>query len=390
MREPKNDGPQWVPYQPPPPGGRERARRFIRRAGFPLMLLLFVVALGVLLYLSPQFGTNQSAPSRFLGTESASRTPSAPPSPSPGFLDSIAAAQTPSATDGADDGTDRLEAEAGALGTGFAQLSVFSEPSGATVLIDSDSIGITPINRHAVRSGVYIITVQRESYFAADTVAILRNDQSPIYSVTLTPRTGQAAREIPPQEPPALAGQEDVAEPPPESVVSNETESDDPVPSPPASDAFEPPERTEPVVTTGELQFTSTPAGALVQLDGEVVGTTPLTLTRVEAGLHDVVFTHEGHDTSRTQVILVPTEERSVQATLNPLSGRLRILVRPWGSIYIDGQLHERNADVWYETSLPLGEHQVEAVHPALGRRTRTVTVEAGEPLAVTLDLRTP
>jgi hypothetical protein len=235
---------------------------------------------------------------------------------------------------------------------------------------------------------VYIITVERDSFFSADTVAVLRNNQAPTYSVTLNPRPSLS------DDAPALADQNSSLSSGLSSTTGS-TPNNTPTagapstaPSSAAQDAAPPASTPEPAPTTGTLQFVSTPAGARVKLDGAPVGETPLTLNDVDAGAYDVTFTRPGYDTLRTQVALSPAEERTVQGALNPQPGRLRVLARPWGSIYIDGDLHERNADVWYETTMPPGTYGVEAIHPALGRQSRTVTVAAGEQVSIVIDLR--
>jgi len=110
----------------------------------------------------------------------------------------------------------------------------------------------------------------------------------------------------------------------------------------------------------------------------------------VNAGAHEVAFVRSGYETTRTSVTVPAGQERQLTATLTPQMGQLRVLARPWGTIYVDGELRERNADVWYEMPVPAGEHEISVVHPALGRQTRTVTVVAGEQLSVVIDLRNP
>lgn len=390
---PKGDGPQWVPYQPPPPSGGERVWMTVRRMAFPVLLVLFMAGLGGLLYLSSDLQGAQSV-REWVGIEAS---PSAPMNRTP------SAAGGTTTTDGsAPRSSTALGGGAGAtatgdgrLGTGYANLSVFSEPAGASVLVDGDSVGTTPLNRYSIPSGVYIITVERDSFFAADTVAVLRNNQAPTYSVTLNPRPP-----LPDDQRPALADRGSASPSGSGSATDAPSSSTPADPSPPTSsstasssaaqDAAPPAPTPEPAPTTGTLRFVSTPAGARVQLDGAPVGETPLTLNDMDAGAYDVTFTRPGYDTLRTQVALSPAEERTVQGALNPQPGRLRVLARPWGSIYIDGDLHERNADVWYETTMPPGTYDVEAIHPALGRQSRTVTVAAGEQVSIVIDLRSP
>ncbi len=375
MSEQQNDGPEWVPYQPPPPSGAERAWMTIRRAAFPVIFLLFVGGLGAVLYLSPEWETGGQSIRQLIGLDSS---PSPPAARQPSVLRDTASRATNRPSDAAPGGA----AGGGALGTGYADLSVYSEPAGATVFIDGDSIGATPLNRYPIRSGVYIITVERDSFFAADTVAVLRNNQAPTYAVTLNPRPelpdddlATRGREASPSDPSPAAG-----------LSSGADDAGRPEPAEPASPSPAP----APEPTTGTLQLTSTPPGAQVELDGAVVGTTPLVLDEVEAGTHEVVFTRSGHEPARMNVSVAAGEARQLTAALTPQMGQLRVLVQPWGTIYIDGELRERNADVWYEMPISAGEHEIAAVHPALGRQTRTVTVSAGEQLSVVIDLRDP
>jgi hypothetical protein len=342
-----------------------------------------------MLYLTSSSGTDINALRELVGldpTPSTATSTSRTPETTQGTTSAGGAIGNPSAGNrGAND-----PSTGGQFGTGYADLSVFSEPTGALVLVDGDSVGTTPLNRYPIQSGVYIITVERDSFFSADTVAVLRNNQAPTYSVTLNPRPSLS------DDAPALADQNSSLS----SGLSSTTGStpnntptagaSSTAPSSAAQDAAPPAPTPEPAPTTGTLRFVSTPAGARVQLDGAPVGETPLTLNDMDAGAYDVTFTRPGYDTLRTQVALSPAEERTVQGALNPQPGRLRVLARPWGSIYIDGDLHERNADVWYETTMPPGTYDVEAIHPALGRQSRTVTVAAGEQVSIVIDLRSP
>jgi hypothetical protein len=347
----------------------------MRRVAFPVILFLFVGGLAALLYVAPDLGTQGQSLRQLIGLDPTPSTTAARPQPMPRDTASRSTGLTGGQMGNSDAASD------GPLGTGYANLSVYSEPAGATVLVDGDSIGATPLNRYSIRSGVYIITVERDSFFAADTVAVLRNNQAPTYAVTLNPRPelpnedlAAQRQDAPNTSSPATSGSAGGAS-------STESASSQlPTTTPPP----------EPVPTTGSLQLTSTPTGAQVELDGRVVGTTPLTLNDVEAGAYEVAFTRSGYDTTRMSVAVTAGQERRLTAALTPQMGQLRVLARPWGTIYVDGELRERNADVWYEMPVSAGEHEIAVVHPALGRQTRTVTVSAGEQLSVVIDLRNP
>jgi hypothetical protein len=101
-----------------------------------------------------------------------------------------------------------------------------------------------------------------------------------------------------------------------------------------------------------------------------------------------VTLSLDGYESWRAEVQVQPDTTRRVHGTLEPETGRLRVLARPWGTIYVNGTLHVRESDVWYETDLPAGTHRVTVVHPALGQRAQAVEVRSGEETAVVVDLQ--
>jgi hypothetical protein len=75
-----------------------------------------------------------------------------------------------------------------------------------------------------------------------------------------------------------------------------------------------------------------------------------------------------------------------VSAALTPVMGKLRVSVKPAGAIYIDGELQRANTTELYETSLPVGSHQVRVESPPLGFLEKTVTIEADKPQELIID----
>lgn len=166
------------------------------------------------------------------------------------------------------------------------------------------------------------------------------------------------------------------------------------------------------------LLVSSEPFGAAIAIDGETVGTTPLLVEGVRVGTRRVVLSLPGFvrvdtvmgvtpgaalrvDLARAPAPPPPTApptpaapvaearptSRPAPAPASTAPGRLDVVVQPWGTIYIDGQVHRRDSDVTYRTDLPPGTHRVRAVHPMLGEMERTVTVPPGGSARITLDL---
>lgn len=331
--------PRWVPYTPPAPDGWDRVRDSLRRLSFPFVILLFGGAfVGVLLYWSPEPEPVQDT------------------APSWSVLSS--------GTDGGDGGE------------GAGQLQVQSEPAGATVRVNGDSVGVTPFADSSRPAGVYMLSVQQDGHFRADTVVVLGDGatasvrlalrQRPDYEGSSPERASRARRQ-------------------PSGTDTAQQDRSLPVTSVPESVADTPPKQTP---AFGSLYVTSAPTGAVVSVNGNERGRTPVPLSKINPGTQRVTVSLDGYQPWSTQVRVQVDTTARVHAPLQPQTGRLRVLARPWGTIYIDDTLHARESDVWYETELPIGTHQITVVHPVLGKQTRQVTVEAEAERSVVVDLR--
>jgi diacylglycerol kinase family enzyme len=137
----------------------------------------------------------------------------------------------------------------------------------------------------------------------------------------------------------------------------------------------------------GELVVTSRPEGAQVTVDGEVRGTTPLTV-RLDAGAH-VLEVKSG--TSEPRVIPLTIQAGVQTAQYVELqgvvqTGTLEIRSEPSGArITIDGQV--RGTTPMTVSNLTAGDHTV--VLEAGGRKaTQVVRIEAGATARLVVPLR--
>lgn len=327
---------QWQAYQPPQPPPNVGVVERLRRYSFSIVLVLAVLGFGLLLYFAPGPG---------------SHVETAGPSPQNASANRTAQGET-----------------AGELGTGYATLTVNSVPSDASVVIEGDTVGTTPLEGHRLRSGIYIVSVAKADYFARDTVMVLRDEQSVMYTPQLNAR--YAASQPPAARRsgsgPARASQAR-PDPEPSAAPSNDPAADQQV---------------------GTLVLRATPESTRVALNGTSVGATPLTLDRVPADSHEVAFSRSGYVPVRREISVRAGQETTLDVSLEARTGRLRVLVRPWGSISIGGEVRAQDLDVWYDTELPAGRYRVSAQHPALGEQTRTVRVSPGTTESVVFDLR--
>ncbi|MBO4802842.1 MAG: SUMF1/EgtB/PvdO family nonheme iron enzyme [Bacteroidaceae bacterium] len=68
--------------------------------------------------------------------------------------------------------------------------------------------------------------------------------------------------------------------------------------------------------TMGTLSITSTPSDAAIKIDGEYMGTTPLTLKNRKAGTYRITFSAEGYETTTQSVTVTAGKMATCSATL--------------------------------------------------------------------------
>lgn len=264
-------------------------------------------------------------------------------------------------------------------------VTVTSVPPGARVSVDIDSIGVTPLYTYAITPTVHLLTVELDGYARVDTLlygqpadtssyqfALRRVDQPVRAQTTTAPvRTDPEPAE---RQPPARVQRDpipDIAEP------EDEAEAEPVVAQPP------PPARP----TTGILTVNSSPIGARVFVDGSAIGRTPTSLADVTPGEHNIRLRLDGFDDYETTAGVAAGRSTVIQATMIQALGSISVLVRPWGSIYIDGRLERRDIDVEHTAQLPAGTHTVVVTHPTLGRVTRTIEILPGQTQRLVFDL---
>ena len=119
--------------------------------------------------------------------------------------------------------------------------------------------------------------------------------------------------------------------------------------------------------------------------NGAVIGTTSSQRTMLPVGRHSLEFVNEqlGYRTTRTvdigegKVVSVVPELPNVAVNVN---------AQPWAEVWMgERKLGDTPMGA---LMLPLGVHQLVFKHPSLGERRETVTVGAGGPIRVSVDMR--
>lgn len=337
----------WEPYRSPQTG-RGSVLGLLRRYSFSITVVVAALAVGALIYYSP---TRLSSDQKSAGPASKST---------------------------------------------YSTISVYSEPAGASVIVGADTVGITPVENHRVPSGAYLVSVRKEDFADRDTVMTLAANGSTVYTPRLRrDEESPSAEQEDPQEasttedfgsdPPQNEPREPAPDPNPESDADGSSSGASQEQAPSSGSSGE--DESESLVT-GSLALRSDPGSTSVEINGYGVGSTPMRLDQVAAGTHEVTFRHPDYETVTKRVEVTGNDTLTVEASLEALTGHLRVLARPWGSIYINGERHAQDSDVWYVTELQAGAYTVTARHPSLGETARTVEVAAGDTLSVVLDVR--
>ena len=238
---------------------------------------------------------------------------------------------------------------------------------GVMVSIDGEVLGVTPLQVRNMQARWHIVTLERPGFTAIDTLVYLQEDAVTSLSLELTPRSEGGATEL--------------AAPDERLQNDRSVESTPPAVTQPAEDLApaEPPRSEEAPARApayGSISVAVNPAGVPIQLDGQTVGVAPIELNGVEPGARTLTFFLPGYETATVRLDVEPGVNEVVDIALVPQTGTLVVVARPWGAIYVNGELRAQDTDVSVEVVLPVGNHQVRVVHPSLGAQERTVEVQ--------------
>jgi len=290
-------------------------------------------------------------------------------------------------------------------------LSIKTDPGNAQVFINERFIGKSPISSYEIKPGTVSVKLEKENFFPVDTTFILKNESSSTFSYPLQP-AAYTSIEVSPTDAVVILDKKTtrfasrknlflpagphIIEISGEGYVSktekfNLTQGKNPainiileknsqhlVTSEDAKLTTSPrvrPATPKPALTG--IRFNSNPPGATIWLDGRNFGMTPKTVLRINPGKHKIALRKKGYNeysgtvTSENKKIILKG------VNLQPAMGRLEVLVKPYGSIYINGKLHKKNWDVKYTTEINTGRHLLRLEHPFFGFFEKTVNIDS-------------
>ncbi len=138
---------------------------------------------------------------------------------------------------------------------------------------------------------------------------------------------------------------------------------------------------------SGAVQIRNDPAGALVYLDGTLLGETPLLAEGIAAGHKTMRIEHRFHETLVRKVEVTQGETVAIDFTLDPAHGSVRLISNPRGSrVTLNGALLDDLTPVQLK-HIQAGQHSATASYVNHRDVTRSFEVLPGRETLVMLDL---
>ncbi len=101
-----------------------------------------------------------------------------------------------------------------------------------------------------------------------------------------------------------------------------------------------------------------------------------INITGLSIGKHTIEVANQGYEAFEQEIEIRQNEIYRLNAKLVRRNGNLNIQVRPWGSIYINGELQESTADIKHTLQLPVDQYDIKVEHPTLGFWQKSIQID--------------
>jgi PEGA domain-containing protein len=139
----------------------------------------------------------------------------------------------------------------------------------------------------------------------------------------------------------------------------------------------------DPGISAGWLSI-AVPFEVQVSENGQVLGTSSADRIMIPAGKHTLDLQNAALEFATRQTVDVPPGKTAKLSIAVP-NGSMSINALPWADVLIDGK--PVGVTPLGRITVPIGSHEIVWRHPQLGERRRTVTVSAGAPVRIGMDL---
>ncbi len=223
-------------------------------------------------------------------------------------------------------------------------------PYGALIILDDDSTGkITPAELESLKVGEHQIELKKEGYKPFVQKFEIKGNDTVRLDITLITE---------------IAKQDTVIE------VKN-----------PANKKPLPP-----VQGTSYLKVKVEP-WAKIYIDGKYIETTPIAgnLT-VSSGVHNIRLENPNFKIWQRNIKFAPNETIDLNVRLEPLEGSLKLVVKPWADVYIDGKFYE-TTPIAQPIKLSAGQHRLKLINPLCKTYEEVITIKPNQVLKKDIEL---
>ena len=255
-----------------------------------------------------------------------------------------------------------------ALQINTGSFCINSEPSKSMVIIDDKEAGTAPITITDLKSGVHVVVVRKNGYDDWEESVDIRPGKETTLTAKLYKKTGSISiNSDPPGAITFIDGNEVGATPkiiadliPGKHNVEiikdgyvNWNENVNIVPGEEITLA------AELQLKTGAVSIKSEPSNAKTLIDGKAIGTTPVTITDMKPGIHNVEVSMAGFENWFEKMDIKSDMENSITAILCKITGSTFIKSKPPNAkIYLDGE--EVGTTPANLSSVAIGPHEIE------------------------------
>jgi len=238
----------------------------------------------------------------------------------------------------------------------LSKISVRTIPEYATIFLNGDSIGVSPVNNFPVTVTNFVLQIKKIGFRTVDTSLIVNKGEYNNFSFFLNKSSSLQNKSS-------------------TFAIKNDTQKE----------------------SYGGLIIRTTPSGASIFLNNIFKGTTPHKYNKLKPGKYDLKISLKKYTQYNTQIIVKKNNIKTVSQTLNPLTssnnssesnsnvkeqesvsqiGTINIFVLPYGSIYIDDQLKQEGTNKPYKKELAVGSHVIKVMHPSFGKWEKRIKIE--------------
>lgn len=269
----------------------------------------------------------------------------------------------------------------------FGDLKVTSNPEGATVFIDGESQGTTPVSLKDVPEGERNVMLKMKGFDPWESKVKIVPLQEANLSADLVTIYGPISVSSKPSEAEVLIDGQSVGKTPLklDKVLKGNREVEirksgyDPWKDTVIVAIDKPSEVSADLATIyGDLKVESQPSGATVLIDGKKVGETPYQIAEIKKGKHNIEIRKDDFDGWKKELAIVPAKLNTVSAKLLESYGSIKVLSEPEDAeIFVAGK-KVGEAPVSLER-VPKGKIKVDARKDCFESSTQTVIVIGGE-----------